>query len=250
MGATFYYIGDNLPQILSDYSTELNCDEACVRRGFIAGVYFLFIALTTFNFLPTIFRRVSKTLQEDYEAERYLYARFQFRFFVLRMLALLLDFDAIYTACWVYAFIDVENCGVDEIVGSSITILTGWITWSIYAIAYAFYLPNVASTLKQVLCCKLPEKKHRVLNGIYYATMILLLVTIFPLHILGDNTEPIECGCTTFNNATIRTFTCQQRRSVNSTRLAIFFYQLVLIGLLGSLGTAKFSLEKEKTTDE
>lgn len=59
------------------------------------------------------------------------------------MLALIMDLDSFYTALWVFAFVDVENCDIKEIPGSSACLVAGWITWSIYGFTYAYYLTNL-----------------------------------------------------------------------------------------------------------
>lgn len=248
-GVISYYIGDNLPEILSEFTTELNCDALCAERGLIAGVYFLFLSLTTFSFLPEIFRKINKIINEEYTVHHMKqdeFKEYQLQYFVLRMLALILDFDTVYTGVWVYAFVDVENCDVDDIIGSSICIATGWITWSIYALAVAYYLSNVREIIRNIPSCKMLETEYRVLNGFFYAVLILFFTTFFPVHILADNVEPISCGCVDSGNTSLTAFTCEERPGVLATRVTFFSYQLIILGAMGALGAAKYSLKQTK----
>ena len=250
LGAVSYYIGDNLPELLSEFPEELNCDEQCQERGLIAGIYFLFVALTAFTFLPEIFRKANKVVNEEYDEHKYMtsepFKRYHVQYFVIRMLALTLDFDAVYTGVWVYAFVDVENCDTNDIVGSSFCIATGWVTWSVYAFTFGYYLTNVRIIIKNIRYCKLLETEYKVLNGFFYAAFILFFFTFFPVHILSDNEEPLSCGCASSENASMTVFACEERPGVMETRVTFFTYQLVLLGALAILGGVKGHLKETK----
>lgn len=249
VGVTSYYIGDNLPSLLDEFSVELNCDARCVEQGLIAGVYFIFVALSTFTFLPEVFRMIHEVLDKDYDAHyirRDPYKEYHLQYFIIRMLALLLDFDAIYTGIWVYGFVDIENCDANDIVGSTICIATGWITWSAYAIVYAHFLSNVRSLLNDIPSCKPLKAKYRVLNGFFYATVIVFFTTFFPIHILADNGEPLSCGCVDIGNTSLTAFTCEERPGVLEARIAFLFYQVTILLALGGLGAVKYSLKETK----
>lgn len=248
LGVTSYYVGDNIPGILDEFSSELDCSDICVERGYIAGVFLLFIALTTFTFLPQLFQKINTIINENYEVHHYVrkepLKEHQLQYFVLRMLALVLEFDTVYSAVWEFAFLDIENCDTDDIIGSSLIIIAGWVTWLAYAFIYTYYLPTVQSLLKEAVSCK--QTKHRVINGLYHATLLLFVVTMFPVHILGDNEEPISCGCTGSSNTSRAAFTCDTRPGVLETRLVFFSYQLALFVAMASLGAVKRSLEKTR----
>lgn len=235
-GAVSYYIGDNLRNIITEYSVELDCDAACTENVEIVAVYFLFIALTTFVFLPTIFCKITKAFDDTYDIHQIrkdLYKEYSVQYLVFHMVALVLDFDAVYTGVWEYAFVDVVNCDTEEIIGSSACIITGWITWSIYAITFAYYSTNI----KGIKFCKYQGSQYRCLTGLYYATLILFFATFFPTHILADNIEPLSCGCTNIGNVSFTLLTCEERPGVIQTRLAFYFYGMVLLFLQGIFGT-------------
>lgn len=168
------------------------------------------------------------------------------------MLGLLLDFDAIYTGIWVYAFTDVETCDTDEIIGSSLCIAAGWITWTLHGIAYIFYLTNVSALVASIIfsCNRTQEEaplKKRMVNWIFYGFLIVFFFTFFPTHILSDNEEPLSCGCANSltSNLTSSTFTCEDRPGVVETRLALDFYQLMISGALAFAGLARYSIGYE-----
>ena len=250
LGIISYYIGDNLPELLSEFSEELDCDEQCQENGLIAGVYFLFIALTAFTFLPEIFKKVNKVINEEYDEHKYMtsepFKKYHVQYFVIRMLALTLDFDAVYTGVWVYAFVNEENCDTNDIIGSSFCVATGWVVWSVYAFAFGYYLTDIRAKIKNIRYCKLLETEYKVLNGFFYAALILFFFTFFPVHILADNEEPLSCGCTSSKNASKTVFSCEERLGVRETRVAFFTYQLVLLATLAILGGVKGHLKETK----
>ena len=250
LGVISYYIGDTLPELLTEFSEELDCDEQCQENGLIAGVYFLFTALTTFTFLPEIFKKANKVINEEYDEHQHMtsepFKKYHVQYFVIRMLALVLDFDAVYTGVWVYAFVDVENCDTNDIIGSSFCVATGWVVWSVYAFAFGNYLTDIRTKIKNIRYCKLLETEYKVVTGFFYAALILFFFTFFPVHILADNEEPLSCGCASSENASMTVFTCEERLGVKETRVIFFSYQLVLLTTLAILGGVKDRLKETK----
>lgn len=247
IGVLCYNTGNKLPGYLMDFSNELHCNERCVRRGQIAGVVLLIIALITFKFIPEIFRKINTEINENFDMHFIRgeeFEEYRMQWFMLRMTALMLDFDTVYTSVWIYTFVDFENCDLDDIIGSSACILTGWFTWTAYAITYTCYLTDPASIVQHFKAYKLLHTRYRVVNMLYYTAAVLFLTTFFPVHVLADNVEPLSCGCaaaTSNNSMTI--FTCNDRLGVLETRLGFLLYQVMVLAALGCLGVIKYSLQ-------
>jgi hypothetical protein len=249
LGVLSYHTGDTLPVILQDFSKELHCDKTCVKRGLILGACLMFTALTMFQFIPSIFQKINEQINIDFNIhfirnEEYREHRMQW--FVLRMIALLLDFDVVYTTLWVYTFIDTENCDFNNIIGSSVCILTGWLTYTAYSATHIAYITDTSSIIEHLKSLKLLHVKYQIINVLYYTTLILFLSITFPLHILAGNVEPLSCGCaaaaaTRNNSATL--FACEERLGVVETRLALFLYQFLVLMALGCTGTVKYYLQ-------
>lgn len=245
----FLHIGDNLPEIQIEFSDELDCDEECTERGLISGLYLLYTAVSTFMLVPGIFRRISEVAIKEYDIDyikKDIFKEYHTQYFIIRMLALVLDLNVIYTSIWVFAFIDIENCDTDEILGTSFSILTAWATWTLYGVAYIYYLSNVRVTLSHIVSCNLPGTKHRCLRGFYYAVLILFFTTFFPINLLSDNIEPLSCGCVGSDNTSLTTLTCEAIPGVLETRVAFFSYQVLLLAIMGVLGTVKYKLKETK----
>ena len=253
LGALCYHTGDNLPGYLADFSNEIHCDATCVQRGQIAGVVLLFVALVTFKFIPQLFRKVNTLIDENYDEDFILgeaYETYRMQWLAIRMAALTLDFDAVYTATWIYTFVNTENCGFNDILGSTACILTGWFAWTIYAITYINYITNIASIVEHFKAYKQLHVRYRIVNVLYYTTMVLFLATLFPIHVLANNEEPLSCGCAgaTANNS-LTVFTCRDRPGVLETRLALLLYQVMVLTALGCLGVVKYSLQGTEYTN-
>ena len=239
-GVVCYYIANNLPGILSGFSSELNCDAGCIESAQIASVYFLFVALTSFVFLPEIFRKANKILDDTYNVHHIrkdLYKEYHVQYLVIRMLALVLDFDTIYTGVWEFAFENSEDCDTDDILGSSACVLTGWVTWIIYTITYIYYLTSIRISIKS---CTNEGKVRCCLNGLYFVTLALFFTTFFPLYLLADNVEPLSCGRDDIGNTSLTLSLFEARSGVLETRIAFVFYEMVILILLGVFGTVKY----------
>lgn len=244
-GVLCYQTGNSLPGYLQEFSNELNCNERCVQRGLIAGVGLLLVALTTFVFIPDVFRKINKVINEDFN-EHFIreeeFRDYRMQWFVLRMLAITLDFDAVYSGIWIYRFVDFENCDLDDIVGSSLCILTGWFVWSLYAATFSHYLNNLSSIVRHFKAYTLLHARYRIVNVLYYVSLVLFLALFFPAHIVANNAEPLSCGCSTTGNTTV--FACKERPGVLEARLVLLFYQVVVVTALGTLGAIKYSLQE------
>lgn len=247
-GALSYHTGDNLPGYLADFSHEIHCDTLCVRRGLVVGAVLVFISLTLFRFIPQLFRKINTLIDENYD-ENFIcggtYEAYRTQWFVIRMAVLTLDFDATYTTIWSYTFVYFENCGLDDIIGSTACILTGWFIWTAYAVTYTYYLTDMASIVQHFRAYKQLHVQYLIINVLYYTTLVLYLTTFFPIHILADNEEPLSCGCAgaTANNS-LTVFTCRDRPGVLETRLALLLYQVMVLAAMGCLGVVKDCLQE------
>lgn len=244
LGALFYYLGKHIPTLLDTYGEELNCDALCAKRGVIGGVCLLFIALSAFTFLPELFRKIHKGLDSSYDSHSIAntsYRDSHLQYLVLHMLALMVDFDALYAGVWSQAFSDYATCDVDDIIGSLTCVIVGWITWSVYTIVYAYCLSNIGRIVKNIKNCKLLDIKYRCLNTLYYTTLILFFLSFFVVHILAGNVEPLSCGCASLPNGTTSTSECVEISGVHETRVAFFSYQIVLLAAMGGLGAFRYT---------
>ena len=245
LGAISYYIGNNLRNVIEEYGEELNCGGIeCMENVNISSVYLLFNALTTFVFLPTIFRKITRAFDKTYDVHQIENEETSVQYFVFHMVALMLDFEAVYTGIWDYAFTDIQNCDTNEIIGSTACIVTGWAVWTVYAITYANF-SNIKIGILNSMKCKHYKSQLCLLDGLYYATLVLFFTTFFPTHILADNVEPLSCGCADSVNSSSTLLACEERTGVLEVRIAFHFYGLMMLILQGVFGGAAI-LEEQR----
>lgn len=247
-----YYIGDNLPSFLMTYF-ESNCDadSDCIKNGAVAGTFFLYLALTTFTFIPKIFSKLNENVNPSYSPsyiKEKQHEPVQVQWLTIRLLALVLNFDSIYSALWNQAIVTVGRCTSGIIIGSAVSILIGWITWSIYAVCYSYNLDRIKQI---VMKFKNSHKnllgKHYVLEMMFYCTILL---TYFPIHIMADNNLPLSCSCLnttdTTSSAANNNTVCDEPHDVVLTRVVLLSYETVLLTALTILALIKFNLKETK----
>ena len=251
LGSISYYIGNNLPEFLLQNSAVLGCDDECIRRGMVAGTFFIFVALTTFTFIPTIFEKLNKmpqfkTTEKKIAHKMKKYKPAEVQWLSLRMIALTLQIDTIYSALWTNTIGSINGCGHAVVIGSAATIALGWITWGVYAILYMDYLEQVRETAKKFhLNFKKAGHKHRITNILFFVTVLLFLVTFFPVHIISINQVPLSCGC--HGNLTVTNGTlggCVDEGGVVITRVVLLSYQAVLLTVMAILAPLRSQFMK------
>ena len=261
VGSLSYFVGDNLPSFLQNYLPD--CEMDCENKGVIAGTFFLFLALTTFTFIPEVFSKLNGAINKNFNSNFIQEKRYepeQVQWLVMRLLALSLNFDTIYSALWIHAVVTVMDCNTDVIIGSGASVLVGWITWSVYAGCYSSYLARVKDTVfKFKKAHKNLHPGYLALEIVYYTTLVLFLVTYLPVHLVADNSVPLSCSCTgdfndTFNatdsiimNGNVTDegeLVCMEPYEVVLTRVVLLSYETVLVTALGILALVKYNIAK------
>ena len=190
-----YYVGDNLHPVLETYGEELSCDETCVEDAQTAGRCLLFAALILFRVSPKLLRKWLQVNQVDVvEIEATKKPNLFSAAFIVHILALLIDYDAIFSSVWGDFFTPNGMCTPSQLRGS-------WACWAIsfligvvFVILY-FYLEN--GRLSNAFCdCKPSPNTCLML-------VALVIICFLPgMYLLGDNDEPIGCVCNGFNTTT------------------------------------------------
>lgn len=255
VGTLCYYLGNNLPGVLQrSEAAKVECGPECVRRGVAVAKFFLFLSLTTFIFVPSLFRKINSLFNTQYHklsVAREENRPVQMQWFLVHLTALVLQFDVVYTGIWSYAVGDRETCNIDDVVASVCGLIVGWFTWSFYAFSYSCYLRQVSSTLLGVAASRRLPTRYCLLNVSFNVTAILFLATFFPTYMLVDNELPLGCACDTYNHTLV--IVSEAGRGAHSgcegvlvARLVLSLYQVTLLCTLAVLTTVKFSLKKTK----
>lgn len=156
-GLLFYYYGDNISYILDQYGEELGCGDLCQENSRVVALFSLGLALICYHILPAIIRKLAAEYEEEKRP-------------LLDSMVVIPKMDAVFTAVLILAKTNVQCSTHDLIVyigffGTCIVI--GWVTM----VSHFMHSHNG--------CCG--------------AIILSLLMINFPLYMLSDNTQPLNC---------------------------------------------------------
>ena len=185
VASNLYFYGDNITYIVTRYGEELGCGPGCVERNRIAAVVTLGLSLLAFQVLPPAIKKLSEMLEYDYEETGWNSA--------MDMIIVIIKIDAIYTAVAVMAQSD-EFCSTSDVsLGSSFVVI-------------CFFAGLFAMVVNCIYSCVKLKEINKTITLVFF-----LLLFCFPMYLLADNQQPIDCafGCDTFAaNTTLNDISC------------------------------------------
>lgn len=193
--AVFYFYGENVGFIYTQYGEALGCDEECMEDNRLLEILAIGIALLFYQILPSCVRKIGdyKNLREQnygwYSAAD--------------MLAVILKTDALFTVVVSAATQTTDFCSSRTDVQTSvaffaISILVGVLAMTVFCIITTLQFKQNPNS----------KDWHWIVPFTY-----LILVVCFPLFVLSDNPQPLDCawGCDSF----IRNVTLNNERNCN-----------------------------------
>ena len=210
VGALLYFYGDNLPHILSTYGDALGCDSTCRRNNTIGAIIALTLALIMFQFVPSILHKLYRLVEEKDKEKNKLSPSF----LGVEMITVLVKMDVLYSG--VSAMVGSEEfCDDDDNYASVVLITTCILCGIVVVVLYGVY----------ALC----KNKN---DGMYTALTVLTIVLLalcFPLYMIADNREPLDCALKCDESvAQNQTVACEAVVTANSG-IRIGFTSLVLL---------------------
>lgn len=187
IGAVLYLYGDNISIIFEQYGEVLGCNENCMDNNKTAAALALAVALMFHHLFPSCLHKIAKHSEIKYASTEW--------YFASEMIGTILKIDALYTV-------------VIDMTDSS-----GFCSGPDLAISVAFCVICVIITasLMAVYCTisSLELRKDSSTQGWCWIPSVafVTLLICFPLHILADNTQPLDCawGCDLYaGNSTLR----------------------------------------------
>lgn len=213
IGALLYFYGDNFIYILNRHGSDLGCGPGCVENNRIASVICLGCTLIIYHLLPPILKKFAEYANLDNDDHWYTASN---------IITTIVKVDALFTVVAIMA--QTSDFCSDADLGISgaffiISILVGWGLMIVYGILSYWIL----------------DDKSRITWLVPVATVTLALC--FPLYILADNEQPLDCGfsCDTFaSNVTQNEFTCDVT-SNSATRLSFTLVAFIAVGAISIL---------------
>ena len=194
VGALLYFYGDNITYLLNSYGVELGCGTLCQNNNRIAATFSLGLALIIFHIIPPMLHKLFQVVKDEEKKDKK-----NPWYSAVDMITVMVKIDTLYSAVVVMVE-SPEFCSASDI-GVSVSFIVvcaivGFIAEIIYFI-YALY----ANEDENMVFCSL------AIFG------LILIIICFPLYILADNHQPLDCafGCDSFAaNTTINDLTCSQ----------------------------------------
>ena len=192
IASMLYFYGDNINYILERYGENLGCGDVCVENNRIAAVVTLGLSLILFHITPGVLRKIAKMNDWKYTETGWKSA--------LDMLVIIVKIDTVFTVVAIMAQTD-EYCNSTDV----------GLSWSFVVIC--FFAGLVAMIVYGVFSCYKLDNSDKC-KCITLAFFLLLFC--FPMYLLADNQQPIDCafGCDTFAaNMTQNEINCNMRGS-------------------------------------
>ena len=212
LGATLYFYGDNISFIFDQYGDALGCSQQCMENNRIAAVITLGLALMFYHLFPPCLHKVA-TLCELPEPTPWYSAS--------SMMTTILKVDALFTIVVIMAQTTDFCSNVDLSISVAflvISVVVGIILMIVYsAISYSSNQDKEWRWIVPLAC--------------------ILLVVIFPMYILADNLQPLDCafGCDTFAfNQTQNEISCNEVGN-SALRLGFTVVAFITVAFLSSV---------------
>ncbi len=234
VGALLYFYGDNITNLLNNYSAQLNCNGTCVANNSTAALFCLGVALIIFQIFPFIGKKFLKILKRTEKMKPPSIKKTPDWFSVIDMITILVKLDTLYSAISVMVESN-EFCNTRNVGNITAFLVFCILTGILSQLAYFLY----ALTTNDY-----SERVFKVVVSVAFVGLIFCL----PLYLLADNRQPFDCafGCDSFaDNITANALSCNSTLN-SSVRLGFTVLCFSLIAVL----SLSFFICNHKARDE
>ena len=243
LGVAFYFVGDNIGYVITQYGDVVNCEQQCQANFRTAGVVFLGLALICYHLLPRVFNEGFEALffdDKEHEHKPKAWRR------LIECVVIIPKIDVLYSAIVTMSEANNEICGPADLgISIAFTVIFNLIGCTVI-ILYGVYAVTIIKRMKHG-----KNKCYRFLSILIAVTMCF----IFVLHFLADNDLPLDCArkCDTNsipgNGTEIANLimTCSNDRDISGVRLAFTIATLLGVTIILSF---IFSVYREDTKVE
>lgn len=210
-GALLYFYGDNIDFIFTQYGDVLGCGQQCVENNRIAAVITLGLALMFYHLFPPCLPKIAKLCKVKDKSTAWYSAS--------DMMITILKVDALFTVVAIMAQ-TTDFCSKTDLSISIAFFIICVIIGSALMVVYCIFSMN-----------KLKEDGHDDWSWIVPLAFIILVIC-FPMYVLADNLQPLDCawGCDSFaTNETLNVIGCN---TVGNSALRLGFTLVTFIAVL------------------
>ena len=178
IGGILNYYGDNILDLIYEYDPELDCDETCVENFRTSAVFSLGLSLIIFRVVLPIVQKFSKKRHAKKKTPNWISA--------LDMITILVTMDTLYSAVVMIANSE-EFCG-----RADTAIATSFICLSV--------IVGVAAEVAYWVHAQRTNKRKDLLFTCLTTIGLLAFILCYPLFLLADNHQPLDCafGCDSY----------------------------------------------------
>ncbi len=227
-GATLYYYGDNIIEIVAPYQKDLSCDPSCIKAFQIYASIASGVALIFYHNVISCMHQFTKLIGHKEKLTTW--------FSAAGMITVFIKMDSLFNAVVEAAAVIDDYCDPEDVAINTVFMIIIVITGIIFMTVNCFYVLDL-----------LQKSNQQDLNWIIYVTYGLVVVC-FPIFMLTDNLQPLDCafGCDTLErNQTLNNLNCNVRGS-SGFRLAFSIIIFIILTLSSSL---LFFCRKDKTEE-
>ena len=219
IAALLYFYGDNIGFIVDRYGDVLGCGPQCTENNRIAAIITLGIALMYYQLFPSCIHTIAVNYGVEHTDTGWYSAT--------NMMAIILKVDAVFTIVAIMSQ-TTDFCSRTDVSISVaffvICTIAGISIMCVYCCLSAWKLSDDADT--KAWCWIVP-------------LTFILLVLSFPMYVLADNPQPLDCawGCDSFaSNNTLNNLTCN---NVGNSALRLGFTSVTFL-TVGTLSLVLF----------
>lgn len=206
IGAVLYLYGDNLPYLMERHGEVLGCDKQCVGNCLASAIVFIGIAMILFRLPPfnNRFARIKDFNIKIKDSEWYS---------AMDLLVIFVQIDAVFTVVVSVG----DTCSMVNTFVSIFFFVICFISLCVFIGFYGCYYCNA---------------DHQ---SLFVRISMVVLLLLFPLYMLGDNVQPLDCAfCAptnqTFSNTTL---TCNHFYINSGLRLSFIATSGVALSCIG-----------------
>ena len=239
VGAVFFFYGSNINDLIDNYGSNVGCIDICAENSRIIASFALGIALVIFNVVPLITKGVLELFKLKKESTSLVVKKIPDWFAAIDMITMFVKINAVYSV--VVSMVQSEGfCNTTDI-ATSTTLLLFCIIVGIFA--EVVYFLNARATNKN---------NSKLYTGLISFTFVSMLFC-FPLYLLADNRQPLDCafGCDTFaSNQTLNIVSSNQTSNTpfcnNSANEALrFTFTVLALVFIGTIPIIFFFLNHQ-----
>ncbi len=229
IGALFYFYGDSITKIINRYGEELGCGSRCRENNRIAATICLGIALLFYQLVPPCLRKLDQVIEGSDSSSKKWYS-------ASHMMVTIVKIDALYTVVAIMAQTE-DFCSLSDLSISVsfllICFIAGIILLVVYCLIYSYTLKKKDRSYDDYDAKYDGNENPEDYCWVPWVAFILLAIC-FPMYVLADNAQPLDCafGCDTFaTNKTINDISCKQVGN-SALRLGFTLVTFIIISLL------------------